>query len=382
MHRQQSRFSVLKAGRFEADRHDGLRIVRLAAALLASLTLLTVAPVRADVQEAMPPDDGYDWLMLDSGEWLRGELVSLFDDEMLFDSEHFDEILIELDDIERFYSGRIYAVSIQGAGSIVGKLRIEGQRLFIQDSDSEQVYQLGRLVSVTYSAQRERDRWSGEATLGLNFRRGNADIVEYNMLLGLQRRTPNSRVLIDYIGNFNETEGEQVSNNHRVNASIDRFSGSRFFWRPFLGQYFRDPFQNISNQLTVETGAGFEITDTSRTEWDVSAGFGFNYIRYDSVQAGEERSETSPAATFGTVFDTELLDWMDYLLDFQFTLLDRASGTYQHHLLTTLSTDLVGSWDLDVSFVWDRTREPQPRADGTVPEKNDFRLLVGVTYEF
>ena len=338
--------------------------------------------VLAQPVQPMPAGAERDWVQLVTGEWLRGDLVSLFDDEMLFDSEHFDEIVIELEDIAQFYGNRRYAVQIDGVGSVFGELRIEGREVSISDNGTELRYDLGQLVSVTVSVEREIDRWSGELGLGLNVRRGNTDVVEYNMLMGLQRRTPQSRVLIDYIGNFNETEGERVSNNHRVNATVDRFSGGRFFWRPFIGQYFRDPFQNIRNQGTVETGLGFEIIDTPRTDWILSAGFGVNFIRYDSVQQGEDQDESSPAVTISTVYDTALTHWMDYLFDFQFTLLDEDSGAYQHHLLTTLSSDLIGGLDLDVSFVWDRTQKPQRRADGTLPEKDDFRLLVGVTWEF
>ena len=53
-----------------------------------------------------------------------------------------------------------------------------------------------------------------------------------------------------------------------------------------------------------------------------------------------------------------------------------------HHLLTTLSSDLVGNFDVDISFVWDRTQDPPPLADGTLPERDDYRLLVGLSYEF
>jgi len=69
---------------------------------------------------------------------------------------------------------------------------------------------------------------------------------------------------------------------------------------------------------------------------------------------------------------------MDYLLSFQMTFLDDDSGAYQHHLLTTLPTDLIGNLDLDISFVWDRTQKPQTRADGAAPEKDDYRLIFGI----
>jgi hypothetical protein len=35
-----------------------------------------------------------------------------------------------------------------------------------------------------------------------------------------------------------------------------------------------------------------------------------------------------------------------------------------------------------VSLVWDRTEKPPPNADGETPEKDDFRLLIGIGFEF
>ena len=43
---------------------------------------------------------------------------------------------------------------------------------------------------------------------------------------------------------------------------------------------------------------------------------------------------------------------------------------------------LILSLDLDVSFIWDRTEEPQVAEDGTTPEKDDFRFIVSLGYEF
>ena len=35
-----------------------------------------------------------------------------------------------------------------------------------------------------------------------------------------------------------------------------------------------------------------------------------------------------------------------------------------------------------LTFIWDRIQKPQVRADGTVPEKDDFRLMLGLDFEF
>jgi hypothetical protein len=348
----------------------------------------TPAPENDDASAAaqaavfVPPEDGYDWIQLTSGEWLKGEVIGLFDDKVEFDSDILDELVLDAEDVNRFYSPRTFGISIRGYELLSGHLRIDEQTVFVTTDGQVQSFPREQLLAVTVSAERERDRWSGELTLGMNVRQGNTDLIEYNAIAGLERRTPRTRAFIDYIGSFNETEGVRVDNNHRVNIVFDKFSGTRVFWRPFVGQYFRDPFQNIEHQFTLETGVGYEIMDTNRTEWDVWSAVGVNDVRRVSVESGQPSKIRSPALSLGTDFDTELTSWLDYLFTFQMTFLDEESGDYQHHLLTTLSTDLVRNIDFDVSLIWDRTQSPPPDATGEFPEKDDFRLMVGISFDF
>ncbi len=348
----------------------------------------TPAPENDDASTAaqaavfVPPEDGYDWIQLTSGEWLKGELIVLSTEEFEFDSDILDELILDREDVSRFYSTRTFGISIRGYELLSGQLRIDEQSVFVTTDGEVQSFTRERLVAITVSAERERDRWSGELTLGANVRRGNADFIEYHMIAGLERRTPRSRVFIDYIGSFNETDGERVANDHRLNGVLDRFGATRFFWRPINGQYFRDPFQNIDHQLTLETGIGYEAIDSRRTEWVFYSAVGVNSVRRVSVLEGQSRNSRSPSLSLGTEFDTELTSWLDYLFSFQMTFLDEESGEYQHHLLTTLSTDIIRNIDFDVSVVWDRTASPPPDAQGNIPEKDDFRLMVGISFDF
>ena len=90
----------------------------------------------------------------------------------------------------------------------------------------------------------------------------------------------------------------------------------------------------------------------------------------------------SPVGTFGSDLTVELTPWIDYELLINMTFLNEQSGLYQHHIVSTLSTGLVGDIDLDVGSIWERAEKPQERANGTFPEKDDFRLLVSIDYEF
>ena len=228
----------------------------------------------------------------------------------------------------------------------------------------------------------ERDRWTGDIGLGLNARQGNTEFIEFNSTVRLERRTAKSRTFIEYLGHYNETEGVEVANNHRSSIALDRFSGSRVFWRPITSQYFRDPFQNIKHQGTLETGVGYHLIDTLKTEWDIFVSGGANYVERISVEEGQPTYSSSPSLSLGTDFDIALTSWLDYLFSFTATFVDEDSGNYQHHLLTTLSTDLSGSFDVDISVEWNRTQDPPRLEDGSIPEKDDLRLTIGLSFDF
>ncbi|MDG1984165.1 MAG: DUF481 domain-containing protein, partial [Planctomycetota bacterium] len=55
---------------------------------------------------------------------------------------------------------------------------------------------------------------------------------------------------------------------------------------------------------------------------------------------------------------------------------------YNHNLVTTLSIDLTGDLDLDLSITWDRLNAPQANSNGSVPQKDDFRMTIGLGWTF
>ena len=357
------------------------KVVILVFALTSTIANQASASEYANTVHFEPVPDDYDWIQLTSDEWLKGELISLYDDELVFESEALGVLSLDWEDVRNFRGSQNHRISIHGFTTMAGKLQIDNGQIMLETDDDTREFSRQSLIAITPAAYRELDNWRADATFGTNIRKGNAETIEYNLLAGMERRTPRSRINLDYLGNFNETDGEQLANNHRVNGTWDLFSGNQFFWRPIISQFYRDPFQNISRQGTLETGIGYEFIDTQRTEWQISGGLGGNFIHYQSVEPGESDTETSPALSLGTNFETQLTSWMDYAFLMHMTILDDESGAYQHHLLTTLSTNLIGNFDLDISFIWDRIGKPQQRADGTTPEQDDYRLMIGLGYE-
>ena len=67
--------------------------------------------------------------------------------------------------------------------------------------------------------------------------------------------------------------------------------------------------------------------------------------------------------------------------DYQLRVINAQSGRAAHDAVLKLGVDLTKRLDLDVSLAFDRIEEPEADAAGVLPEKNDFRLGVGLGLE-
>jgi len=97
--------------------------------------------------------------------------------------------------------------------------------------------------------------------------------------------------------------------------------------------------------------------------------------RYVSVQPGDSQKVSTPALLIGTSYSTTLTKTVDFNGSYNFSVVNEQSGTYTHHAIGTFEVGLTEILDFNISFVWDRTQDPQAKADGSVPDKDDYQLL-------
>ena len=337
-------------------------------------------------QFAPSRDEKFDWIQLSSNEWLKGKIISLYNYKFEFDSDKVGLLKLDWKDIRQIRSAGPMSLQIETDNGqtkiVIGVLQLKENIAVILVNEQLTIFKRGQVFSIAKGTGKESDLWLGKLSFGANIRRGNSDSTDANLSFDAKRRTSDSRFSINYVGNFSRSQDVDTANNHRLNSFFDVFYNSKFFWRTYQAEYYRDTFKNIDQQLSLGSLFGYHFIRTAKTEWEISGGLGVLYKRFVSVAVGQEIDNTSPFLELGTKVDTELTNWMDYLFDFKFQLLDKDAGAYTHHLITTLSSDLTGDLDLDVSLVWDRTEDPQPEADGSVPDKDDFQMIVSISYKF
>jgi hypothetical protein len=344
--------------------------------LLAQVSADTVATSSWD--SALPSTDQFDWVQTTSGEWLKGEMKVLYSDKLEFDSDEFDLQTLDWEDVKQFLGHGIKRVSIEsstGPRILDGMITVSEDKLIVISDTGTDEFDRSQLISITPGATTEVDNWTAKVSLGLNFTRGNTEQTDYVVKFDIRRRTPENRLVFDYLGNYSQTGNIETINNHRFNTFFDIFSTRRNFWRPVFYEYYRDPFQNIDNRNTIGVAAGYAIIDTAKVTWDISGGPGYRKTRYVSVQAGESDSVDTPVLVGSTYYDTYVNKSIDFEARYNLSIVNQDSGSYTHHAVGTFEIEMTSILDFDISLIWDRTRDPKARADGTVPKQDDVQLM-------
>jgi putative salt-induced outer membrane protein YdiY len=352
---------------------------------VGAVLLLSAGGARAqekkDWQPETPMPEKFDWIQLKSGEWLKGELIAMYKDELEFDSAELDPLTFAFGDVRQVLSAATMQVGLRDGTVATGQLRIEGDKVLVI-GDRTRELERSQILTITSGEPKESSYWSGKVGAGANFRRGNTEQLESNARVNLKRRTVKNRAELDYLGNYNVTEDTTIADNQRASLGWDRFISDRFFLSPVLAEYFRDPFQNIAHRGTIGVGAGYQLIDSSKVDWQVTAGVAYQNTRFADVAEGEPGSATTPTVLLGTTYNHELSGSVDFGVNYRFFIVDEESGQYTHHFVTGFEFALIGSLDFDVTFVWDRIQKPQQNSDGTLPKQDDYRLNFALSFDF
>ena len=324
-----------------------------------------------------------DWIRLDSGEWLRGKFERLRQDNVEFDSEALDMLKLDWADIEAIRSLRRWRIQSVDGEIYEGPLSLADGIVTIGDpTDGGRSFSRDDVLSIVESRERFRDFWSGKASFSLTARSGNTDQTDYTTYLEITRETILTRWDSNFRGALSEVQGVRTTENDRLKSRFDVFLTERLFLTPVGLDVYRDPFQNIALRVTAFTGVGYEVIDGDDVDWFVSGGPAYLLERADSVSQGQDDTNEALAAVLASKFAWDVTPDIEYSLNYDITLSFQDSATFNHHLASILSLDLIDDFDLDVQFIWDRIQDPEPGTDGVIPERDDFRMSVGLGYSF
>ena len=329
----------------------------------------------------VPPEDGFDWIQLKSGEWLKGQLKAMQQRQIEFDSEELNDLTFDWKDIRQVRSERTLDLLFVDGRKMSGPVTVTPEEVAV-GGEEPQVFPRDQLQSFTPGGSKEFNYWSGMVSLGLTVRAGNTEQVDYNAQARLQRRTPATRFSLDYIGNISSINGVENANNNRVNSEFDLWLSRRFYLILPQLEYYRDPFQNLEHRVTAGGGAGYDLIDHPNLEWNISTGPAYQYAWFEPTQPGDAMEKGTAALVFGSRFDWDITQRIELIMEYRGQYTSREVGETTHHAVGTLSLELTKRFDLNVSLIWDRISNPKVGLDGVQPQPDDFRLVVGVGAHF
>ena len=328
----------------------------------------------------LPPEDEFDWLRLNNGEWLKGELVAMYDEKLKFQSDKLGEQEISIGDIVYLRTAKIQSLRLLNGEILMGKILVTNGSITVVDAD--RTIPRAELLSIASGGERESDYWDGGITLGFDKRSGNTNQEDLGLIVDATRRTSVTRFKANFLGVKSEVDGEDTQDSRLLNLSLDWFFSPRVYFRPMAFEYFSDPFQNIKRRITYSAQLGYFIIDDSRTTWDIYGGPGYQETRYENVLPGSDDKETTDVIELGTNLDYKVTDSIDFDVLYNVKLVDEDSGKKSEHFESGLKIAINGSLDFTVRYIWNRIDQPVPDELGVFPEKEDERILVGLNYDF
>lgn len=335
----------------------------------------------------------YDWLGLTSDEWLKGDIIAMYDEELEFDSDEMGIQIIDMKDIAELRSKGRQSVRLEDGRIIEGHMVIRNGTLTVKNTVETLTVPVVELLSIASSSENERDLWNGEVKLAVNLRGGNTEQLDYSFHSELQRRTSTSRFKGTFWADFSESknqdsgETEEIAKSQRLTGYYDWFFAQKVFFRVVDFEYFSDEYQNVEDRYTLGASLGYHLIDTKKQTWDVTLGPSYQRTTFTNVDVSardetDGNNENSIVILLGSEYEYEVTKDIDFELYYQVQFVEEEAGEYIHHVTSSLEIELINDFDLELTYILDRTKNPQPNEDGTIPEKDDYRFLIGLSYDF
>jgi putative salt-induced outer membrane protein YdiY len=322
-------------------------------------------------------DDTKDWLRLTSGEWLRGDLNWMRNGDFEFDGDKTDLIRKGWSNVDQLHSPQIKTYVFRNRVDAMGRGMITRDEVIVETEDGIKTFPRSELISILKGGQRERDWWVLELGVGFTGAFGNSNQSSINADFGLGRHDQRTSTVLLYEGTFGAANREVNVNRHLGQVGVTLFVSDRFYVVPAAAAFFHDRFANIKFRATPAALGGVQIFDTNRVEWDFECGLGYQFLRAISTEPNVPNPQSDGFIPVRTQWEFDITDDIELDLGWQSNIVFTTIGNTNHIGEAAFIVEVTEIFNLKTEFEYFRTEQPIPREDGSVPQSNDFQLIVG-----
>jgi hypothetical protein len=212
-----------------------------------------------------------DWLLLKSGEVLRGEIEYLREDKVQFDSDELEDLEIDWSDVIGFGSPRRNTYRFGNDVIVTGTAEMRAGAIRVDTGTEVREFPRSALYSMIEGELREIDYWSLRAGLGLTLRSGNSDQADLTARVEVKRETALTRTLASYETAYSQVESNDVTDNQRVIGYFAYFITTRTSLAAPIVELYRDRVRNVDLRTTVAAGVGYDLSIVRRWNGTSSA---------------------------------------------------------------------------------------------------------------
>lgn len=326
-----------------------------------------------------PMTGTWDWVRLVSGEWLRGEIRELRDQTFLFHSEKLGDLTLDWADVAELYSPNANRfVRYHRGRPVEGHVHVVGDVVDLQTVDGEVRIPRSELTAILPGELRERSRWALHVGLGFNGSWGASRQTALSGEVSTTRQDAHTRLRLGYTAAYGSANGDTSVNNQWGTGTFDVFLTDLFYVVPVLGRVGYNRFQNFDLRAQIGAGIGIHALKRPKVTWDIDAAGAYLRTKFASVMAPADRTLNDGTLTLATRLHWDVTGDIAFEVANVSMLVPSAWGTSQFDSSARFSSDIWGNLHFDLTFKHTRIRQPQTRADGTTPDKDQFQLIVGL----
>ena len=328
-----------------------------------------------------PSETHWDWIQLNSDEWLKGSILRLRDDYFEFDSDKMKERTFKWKHIKQIHTVRPRSWGFRRGVVLIGPGVMKGDTVVVVVRGTKREMPRADLISILPGAEKERNRWRAKGTLSAAVRAGNTDQFDLSVDAWARRETARTRLRFEYDNAIGTLNSEQTKNMHRGSVRLDLYWTHDLFFIPGFAEAFHDPFSNIGIRTVATSGVGYHVS-RGIFDWVVYGTAGYQYQSFSSTIPGSDPDDHNGVLVLGTTFEWEITGDLDWNALYQVQFAFPTVGDTSQRVTTSLKYDLTRVLVLETAFHWDRVEQPRRGADGRLPVSDDVRLTVGFGVQY
>ncbi len=306
---------------------------------------------------------------LKDGSIIVGSIIGLSDgDDLLLDTEHMDEVIIEWSSVTHVSDTEIVDVELFDGRRFAGTLRRDGESIEI---DGESVIKVAA-DEVYWIEEYNETIWEGfsaSTDLGMNIVRGNSRVTQVSIGAGLGYDDQNFEINLRGTTIVNEQVDAQDTRRSTLTGSYAHKYGGG--WEAIGSlQFEADEQQDLDGRTLLAGGIGKRVYNRRKHRLELYAGMAINSERF----SGLPKNETLEGLV-GTRYRMRSFADIDATLSV-FPNLEE-SDRVRVQFDASLSLDLYRDLDFKVT-VYDRYDSRPPAGN----DKDDYGATLGLSWSY